>query len=514
MAQKYPVGLQDFSEIRTGRYVYVDKTLFAHKLIDQGKYYFLSRPRRFGKSLFISTMDYLFKGHKEVFEGLYIYDKWDWTKTNPVINISFNNIGHQTLGLEKAIQQSLNETAQEYDCSFSQTAIDQKFKELIETLSAKYGKVVVLIDEYDKPIIDYLGTDEAGMAKAKENRDILKSFYSILKNADPYLKLVFITGVSKFSKVSIFSDLNNLKDLTIDTQFEGICGITQTELESHFVEELVVYDPEKIKKWYNGYSWGGKNEVYNPFSLLNFFSGDGSFKNYWFTSGTPTFLANLSKKYQQYDFESIEIIAAQLDAYDLDRLQLIPIMFQTGYLTVKAYDAEYDLYTLGYPNEEIRRSYLDFLADAYTQSPVESVTILALEIRKALNSCNFDKVERIFNSIFKSIPYQIWQHENEPGGVPHYYHALIHLTFRLLGIYAESEVQSSDGRLDSLVQLENHAYCFEFKLDGSAEVALQQIKDKGYLQPYLHSNKTCIGIGLNFSSATKKVEKLLWEQLL
>jgi Predicted AAA-ATPase/PD-(D/E)XK nuclease superfamily len=508
MARKYPVGIQDFSEVRTGGYVYVDKTHFVYQLIDEGKFYFLSRPRRFGKSLFISTLDYLFKGRKELFEGLYIADKWDWRQTNPIIKISFSNIGHKTMGLEKAIQQTLDRTALQYDINFEQETVDQKFKELIEKLSDRYGKVVVLIDEYDKPIIDYLGTDEAGIAKAIDNRDVLKSFYSILKDADPHLKLVFITGVSKFSRVSIFSDLNNLRELSMDDHFCGICGITPTELETYFSEELNVFDSSKIKKWYNGYHWGLGESVYNPFSLLNFFISGGQFKNYWFETGTPTFLVNLAKKYQKYDYENTKIRAIQLSAYDVERLQIIPLMFQTGYLTIKNYIEEDDIYELGYPNEEVRQSYLEMLADSYTNSQYESVTILATEIRNALRVADMRKVESIFNTIFKSIPYEIWQKENE-----HYYHAIIHLTFRLLGIYAESQVQTSDGRIDAIVQLNDYVYAFEFKLDGSAAEALQQIKEKGYLMPYQNQGKKCIGIGLNFSKENKKVEKMLWEEM-
>ena len=506
MPQKYPVSLQDFDKIRSQNYVYVDKTKYVWQLAMDGGYYFLSRPRRFGKSLFVTTMEYLFAGRKELFEGLYIADKWDWSKINPVIKISFSNISHKEKGLSQSINDSLDSTAKAYDIRLEENTNSSKFKELIEKLSQKAGKVVVLIDEYDKPIIDYLGEDTP---KAIENRNILKSFYSILKDADPFLKLVFITGVSKFSKVSIFSDLNNLKDISIDTNYESICGINQAELSQQFAEELTIYDPQKIKQWYNGYSWGGKDQVYNPFSLLSFFSGDSQFKNYWFASGTPTFLTNLSKKYQQYDFESLKIDATQLDAYDIEQLQIIPLMFQTGYLTIKNYDVEDGLYTLGYPNEEVRKSYLGFLANAYMASPVDSVTVLATEIRNALRIVDLKKVESIFNTIFKSIPYQIWQNENE-----HYYHALIHLTFRLLGIYVESEVQSADGRLDALVRLEKQVYCFEFKLDGSATIALQQIKDKGYLQPYFHQGQVCIGVGVNFSSETKKVEAMIWEEIM
>ncbi len=506
MARKYPVGIQDFSEVRTGGYVYVDKTYFVHKLISEGKFYFLSRPRRFGKSLFVSTLDYLFKGRKELFEGLFITDKWNWTQTNPIIKISFSNISHKEKGLYQAINDSLDKNAKLYNITFTETAISAKFQELIEKLFAQLGPVVVLIDEYDKPIIDYLGTNEAGIAKAIENRDTLKSFYSILKDADPFLKLVFITGVSKFSRVSIFSDLNNLRDISTEAKYSAICGISQPELDQYFQDELAIFDPQKIKKWYNGYSWDGITSIYNPFSLLNFFVSGGQFKNYWFETGTPTFLINLSKQYQKYDFENTKIRPIQLSAYDVERLQIIPLMFQTGYLTIKNYIEEDDIYELDYPNNEVRQSYLEMLADSYANSQYESVTILATEMRNALRVADMRKVESIFNTVFKSIPYEIWQRENE-----HYYHAIVHLTFRLLGIYVDSEVQTSDGRLDALVRLEKYVYCFEFKLDGSASEALQQIKDKGYLIPYQNQGKQCVGIGLNFSKETKKVEKLLWE---
>jgi Predicted AAA-ATPase/PD-(D/E)XK nuclease superfamily len=366
----------------------------------------------------------------------------------------------------------------------------------------------VLIDEYDKPIIDYLGTPQISIAL--ENRDIFKSFYSILKDADPHLELVLITGVSKFSRVSIFSDLNNLTDLTLDKSFNAICGISQQELEANFAKELQETDNEEIRRWYNGYSFGGANTVYNPFSLLHFFRNN-EFKNYWFESGTPTFLINLARQRDLYDFEKISVDSSALSAYDIERVQIIPLMFQTGYLTIKSY--EDGIYELDYPNLEVRQSYLNILSKSYIQDDVLSGTSWANEVKKVLNEGQVEKLEGLFNVLFKSIPYELWQKQNEPGGVPHYYHAIIHLTFRLLGIYIESQVHSSDGRLDALVQTKDYVYCFEFKLNGKADIALKQIKDKGYLTPYLHSGKTCIGIGLNFSKKLKKVEKILWEEM-
>jgi Predicted AAA-ATPase/PD-(D/E)XK nuclease superfamily len=504
MAQRYPVGIQDFSELRTGEYVYVDKTPFIEQLFIHGKFYFLSRPRRFGKSLFISTLDYLFQARKDLFEGLHIYNNWDWSKTNPVIKISFSNIGHKEKGLYRAIDENLDKIARGYGIVFRENVISGKFKELIETLSAEQGKVVVLIDEYDKPIIDFLGTDTA---KAIENREILKSFYSILKDADPHLRLVFITGVSKFARVSIFSDLNNLTDLTIDKSFSGVCGISQEELEHYFVDELTIFDKEEIKKWYNGYSWGGNLSIYNPFSLLHFFRGK-EFKNYWFETGTPTFLVNLSKEQDLYNFEQVRVDDSGLNAYEIENLRLIPLMFQTGYLTIKAQD-DNGFYLLDYPNEEVRQSYLNLLANSYIQNPIDTGRVLANNLQNILKNCELEKLQAFLNSIFKSIPYEIWQRENE-----HFYHAIIHLTFRLLDVYMESQVQTSDGRIDAIVQTNKYVYAFEFKLSGAAKGALRQIKDKNYLLPYLHLGKKCIAIGVNFSKKNKKVQEIIWEEII
>ncbi len=506
MIQKYPVGIQDFEKLRRENFLYVDKTDFVYRMANIGGYYFLSRPRRFGKSLFISTLECLFLAKKELFKGLYIEDKWNWEQTFPIIRISFSNIGHKSLGLKEAIDTRLDEIAKEYGIGLSAKTIDQKFKELIVSLSTSRGKVVVLIDEYDRPIIDYLGEDTA---KAIENRDIMKVFYSILKDADPHLKLVFITGVSKFSRVSIFSDLNNLQDLTTNKFFAGCCGITEQELVSYFAQELEETNKERIKEWYNGYSWDVKTSVYNPYSLLSFFVQGYDFKNYWFDTGTPTFLIRLAKQIHLYDFENRETSLSHLNSYDLERLELIPLMFQTGYLTFKSYDEEGDIYTLGFPNKEVKKSYLEVLLDAVREYPSDQGVVLVNELRKTLLAGNIDKLESILNSLFKSLPYELWQKENE-----HFYHAIIHLAFTLLGVYVQSEVQTSDGRMDALVWMKEYIYCFEFKLDGSAEEALAQIKDKGYLQPFAQEDKKRIAVGINFSTEKKKVEALKWEEIV
>jgi hypothetical protein len=509
MIQKYPVGIQDFGEIRTGGYLYVDKTEFAYKLIEQGKFYFLSRPRRFGKSLLISTLECIFLARRELFKGLFVEDKWNWEQTYPIIRISFSNIGHKYLGLKDAISKRLDEIAEEYSLELSATTIDQKFKELITLLAKNQGKVVVLIDEYDKPIIDYLGEqNETGIIpEAIENRDILKAFYSVLKDADPHLKLVFITGVSKFSRVSIFSDLNNLTDISTSQHFSAICGISEVELETNFVEELKVYDKENIKQWYNGYSWDNIVSVYNPFSLMHFFR-EGRFQNFWFETGTPTFLIKLAEKERLYDFGEVEIGINALSAYDIQKLELIPLMFQTGYLTIKSYNELTRVYTLDYPNLEVKSSYIENLMAAYSHSDLGFGVVYIDKIKQFLERGEVDRIEGILNTIFKSLPYELWQKENE-----HFYHAIVHLTFSLLGVYVQSEIQTSDGRMDALIRMKDYIYCIEFKLDKSADEAIQQIKSKGYLEPFAHENKKRIAIGINFSTEKKKVEELKWEEI-
>lgn len=506
MIQKYPVGIQDFEKIRVENFLYVDKTEFVYNLANIGGYYFLSRPRRFGKSLLISTLESLFLGKKELFGGLFIEDKWDWGVTYPIIRISFSNIGHKYLGLYEAIDKRLGEIASEHQIEYIATTIDQKFKELIEKLSADKGKVVVLIDEYDKPIIDFLGDQTE---KALENRDIMKSFYSVLKDADPHLKFVFITGVSKFSRVSIFSDLNNLQDLTTNKFYSGCCGITQDEFEHSFARELETCNKEEIKNWYNGYTWDGAVSVYNPFSLLSFFAQGNVFRNFWFETGTPTFLVKLAEREHLYDFGKIEISGSALSSYDIQKLELIPLMFQTGYLTIKSYSALGDVYELTYPNNEVRKSYVEVLLTSYSHLNAGFGPVYVDKIRRCLEIGHIEKIEELLNTIFKALPYELWQKENE-----HFYHALVHLSFTLLGIYVQSEVQTSDGRMDALIQMKDYIYCIEFKLDESAELAIDQIKNKGYLEGFALDDRKKIAIGINFSSKTKKVEKLKWEELI
>ena len=503
--QKYPIGLQDFEGIRRNGYVYVDKTQHIHNLLSNAKYYFLSRPRRFGKSLLISTLECVFKGQKELFEGLYIYDKWAFDEY-PLIRISFSNIGYRESGLEKAIHKTLDEIAFKNGLSLSGKTISQKFKELIHALNTKFNRqVVILIDEYDKPIIDYL--DKDNIHKAHENRGVMKTFYSILKDADPYLKLVFITGVSKFSQVSIFSDLNNLYDLTLRRDYNEICGISQTELMEYFPKELEIYDKEKIRLWYNGYRWHVEGaKMYNPFSLLNFFM-DGDYSNYWYATGTPTFLIEKSKKEQFYQLDEVKISSFKLQSFDIDQLETIPILFQTGYLTIVGKEDVRNDFILSYPNKEVKQAYLERLTDHYIDANNYSSKTILDHLLKALKARDEAKLSKAINDAFAHIPYPLWQKENE-----HLYHAIIHLLFSLLGVYIHSKVHTKDGRADAIILFEDNVYCLEFKLDKTAEAAVQQVKGEAYLDAYRNKASYFHTIGINFNSEKKLVDGLIWNE--
>jgi len=504
MKQKLPIGIQSFKEIRENQYLYVDKTEDLFRLTESGKYFFLSRPRRFGKSLTLSTLKSLFQGEKELFDKLWVQDYWDWTKKHPVIHIGFSSIGYKELGLEKAIEIELRKIAKNAAIELEQKGISQLFKELIEKLSQK-NKVVLLIDECDKPIIDYLDD----LPQAKSHQQILKSFYSILKDSDEYIRFLMITGVSKFSKVSIFSELNNLTDLTIHPKFTTLVGYTQAELEKYFEEgfqELIgILAPTRvkllrlIKDWYNGYSWDGENFVYNPFSVLSFF-GAGEFQNFWFTTGTPTFLIKLLKERQIVNLEQVEVDSSAFESYDIESLDTFPLLFQTGYCTIKSKE-EFGLYVLNYPNKEVKESMLRYLIGSFRNDSPARSTPIVIQLRKAFLANDYNKIITIINSLFKSIPSHIFIKEKEA-----YYHSVVFLVFQYLGQFIEAEVNTSDGRIDAVVQTDTHVYILEFKLDESADLAVQQIQEKGYAEKYQSLEKEIVGLGINFSSTTKSVE--------
>jgi hypothetical protein len=507
--KRLPLGVQDFPLMREDNNIYIDKTELIYQLLTEGYSYILTRPRRFGKSLLLSTLKEIFSGSKELFKGLWIEDKWDWTKTNPVVHISFAAAGFKEIGLEAAIDEILNFLAIEHNITLTNKSNASRFKELLQKLQAKQGRVVVLIDEYDKPIIDYIDN----IPQANENRDILRDFYVVLKDNPQYLRFVFITGITKFSKVSIFSALNHLTDISMNDGYATLLGYTQSELESSFKEYMPqamkandMTEPQlldALKFWYNGYSWDGQTRMYNPFSIINFFN-DKSFKNFWFSTGTPTFLTILARQQQFYDLEDIETDQTAFDTFDVENLNAQAVMFQTGYLTVKKFDFRDQIYTLGYPNNEVRKAFLAYMIEAYSFVQVNNVSPTVIKMKRAFEAKDIETVIELINKMFANIPYQIFDGTSEK-----YFHSLIHLLLHYLGTNIESEINTNKGRLDSVVQTPQYIYILEFKFDKSAQTALDDIAKRGYAEKYLHSGKEIIPVGINFSSEKKCIDDWL-----
>ncbi|MBX0311988.1 MAG: AAA family ATPase, partial [Sulfurihydrogenibium sp.] len=396
--KELPIGIQTFEKIINENCYYVDKTPFIKKL-EQGGYYFLSRPRRFGKSLFLDTIKEAFSGNKELFKGLYIYDKWDWNKKHPIIKISFAiGTNNNSEKLKSTISFNLKNVAYDYKINLEEEELNLKFYELIRKLYEKYNeKVVILVDEYDKPILDAIENIEY----AKENREILKDFYSVLKDADPYIKLAFLTGVSRFSKVSIFSGLNQLNDITLDPNFATICGYTQTDLETVFADRIKDFDKEEVRKWYNGYSWLGE-KVYNPFDILLLFDKK-IFRPYWFETGTPTFLIKLFKQNKYYlpELENLEVGEELLSNLDIDDLYVENLLFQTGYLTIKDVIEEPTerIFILSYPNFEVKKSFNSYFLLYFLQDKsIKSKTDIAIKL--ALRDNQIEKLKDILHRFF------------------------------------------------------------------------------------------------------------------
>ncbi len=509
--KKLPIGIQEFSKLRQGGFLYIDKTEFVYNLINSASYYFLSRPRRFGKSLLLNTIKEVFKGNKELFEGLWIYDKIDWEKY-PVIKISFSSVDYFNLGLEKAIDNEMLLLAKQNNIVLEAADFTSKFRELIYTLGEK-KKVVLLIDEYDKPIIDYIDD----IPQADKNRKILKSFYSVIKDSDDYIKFFFVTGVSKFSKVSIFSDLNNLRDITLDKNYATITGYTQNELEHYFPEyiEQVALDYKgvfdniirEIKKWYNGYSWDGVNFVYNPFSILNFFAAR-TFRDYWFSTGTPTFLMKMIKeqKYTVFDLKNKTIFESELDKYMITNISLIPLLFQTGYLTIKKNNLFDMSIVLDFPNAEVERSFTIHLLAELNDGHIDKASSLLYELTQTLRNNETEKFIELINILFKGISYIIADNKEK------YFHSVFYIIVKLLGFHIETEVMTINGRIDAVITTGKYIYIIEFKAGQDAKTAIKQIKEKEYHKKYLSGGKPVTLIGINFDIEKKMINDYLIKQ--
>ena len=514
MSKKLPLGLQDFRKIIENDFKYIDKTEYIYRMVSKPGAYFLSRPRRFGKSITVAVLQELYSGSKELFRGLWIEDKWDWSRKHPVIRLSFTGIGFAESGLPKAMHYQLDKLIREHGLPPANEAnLSAKFEYLIQELG-KVNRVVVLIDEYDAPIIHFLGKD---VVKAHENRETLREFYSVLKNNDPALEFVFLTGVSKFSKVGIFSGLNNLTDLTMQSDYATMLGYTQAELESNFAEEIEAVSIElkmtrtelldKMRLWYNGYRFHVNSEtVYNPVST-NLFFNQKEFDNFWFATGTPTFLINLLKQEGLYDIEHQEHAQLDFDSFDLEDLRAYGLLYQTGYLTIKSRN-EFGLYILDYPNHEVKNSMYAYLLEAFGGVRKGQGLVVAVQLERAFYANDLEQVIRILQAMFKGLPHLL--HEKYPEK---FFHAAIHLLFKYMGLRVQSEVMMSDARADCVVETDVHVYILEFKLDKSAQVALEQIKLKKYHQAYWEKGKKMIGVGVNFSSETKNIEDWVEEEL-
>ncbi len=511
--KKLSLGVQEFKEFQQNDYIYIDKSESYYNLINTLKYCFLSRPRRFGKSLLFNTLAELFSGNKELFQGLWIYDKIEWQEY-PVIQIDLSKTDYKEQGLIPALKSIVQKNASKYNIENIPIGTSKEMLiSLIEMLFEKFNnQVVILIDEYDKPIIDYLGKN---IDLAEENRDTLKNFYSVIKPMDKYLKFVLLTGVSKFSKVSIFSDLNNLSDLSQDDKYAYLLGYTAAEIENNYGDYLnIIQDKmqisrieimQSIKEWYNGYSWNGKDFVYNPYSLLNFLHYE-SFKNYWFDSGTPTFLVDFIKQnlIDPQELNQSMVTDSFFNKFDLRDIDITSLMFQTGYLTIREKDNN-DIYYLDYPNKEVRISFYKHLLEVYNYSNLSKNDTLVVRIMNAFKQKNIEELIQHFKSLFASIPYEIFLKDYEA-----YYHSILFIALNLIGVYLKAEVQTNKGRIDAVMETDKYVYILEFKI-GKAETALQQIKDMKYYEKFQSSGKEIILLGIGFNKGDRNICEYLAE---
>jgi hypothetical protein len=512
--KKLPIGIQTFSEIRSEGYYYADKTAFCLKLAQQGKYYFLSRPRRFGKSLLIDTLGELFSGNQALFTGLYVEDKWDWSVQYPVIRISFGGgIIENKADLTNKIQEQLriNQEILHITCQDQSTSVC--FAELVRLTHEKTGqRVVILVDEYDKPILDNLLKPNV----AKEIRDGLRNFYSVIKDCDAHIKFAMLTGVSKFSKVSLFSGLNNLNDITVDAPYSAICGYTDEDLDTVFAPELVGLDKNQIRHWYNGYNWTGKS-VYNPFDVLLLFE-KRQFKAHWFETGSPTFLIDLlaQRGFFTPDLAQRQTSLELLSAFDVEKISSEALLFQTGYLTISHLEEplpNYWIYVLGYPNHEVETSLNAALLGAFGLDEQKALHN-RLSLLKQLKSNEFGQMQTLFTAFFASIPHD-WYRNNPIAQYEGYYASVFYSYFAALGLDIILEDTTNQGRIDMTVKFNEQVYLFEFKVvelvpDGKA---LQQLQDRGYADKYRSLRQPIHLIGVEFSKESRSVVGFEWLSL-
>ena len=504
--RRLPIGIQTFRKIREQDCYYVDKTPHIRRLLSHGTHYFLSRPRRFGKSLFLDTLKELFEGNEALFEGLDIRDKWDWSVRHPVLNLSFGGGNFKEPGyVEANLMEQLAAAERRAGVVVQYGTAAGRFSSLIEALHRQAGHpVAVLIDEYDKPILDALEVPEI----ARANRDFLRGLYAVVKDSDAHIRFSFITGVSKFSKVSLFSGLNNLQDLTLDGRYSAICGYTESDLDVVFAPELPGLDRDDIRDWYNGYSWSGQNKVYNPFDILLLFDSR-RFGAYWFETGTPKFLVDMLFKRQVSSVTLDDMVGSSdlLSTFDVDEMATEALLFQTGYLTITGTEdlGGELLYRLGYPNREVRqslnRSLLRHLVRDSSRQMANSVRLYRL-----LEANDFAGLERLFHTFFAGIPYD-WYTNNDIANYEGYYASVVYSYFAALGLDITVEDSSSHGRLDMAVRFSGNVYLFEFKVVEFAQAgaAMAQLKAKRYADKYRAAGQPIYLIGVEFSKESRNL---------
>lgn len=513
--QKLPIGIQTFSEIREDNHLYVDKTAHILNLFESGKYYFLSRPRRFGKSLFISTLQAVFEGRRELFTGLYIHDQWDWETTYPVIKLSFAGVARTVGDMKEDIFNILknNEERLHITCP-ERHDIGGCLQTLIEGAARKYQqKVVILVDEYDKLILDNL--DQIEMAE--EAREILKDLYTTIKGCDEFIKFAFLTGVSKFAKVSIFSGLNNLEDISLDKKYGAICGYTENDLKTVFARRLQGADMDKVREWYNGFNFLGEH-VYNPYDILLFIKNDFLFKNYWFATGTPTFLIKLIKENDYYlpALTDLWLNDAAMESFDIENIKLEPILFQAGYMTIKEVRelpfGGYE-YRLNTPNKEVAISLHDAIIQYLTNET--RFTRTKSSLYQALDKGDLNLFADTLKSLFTSIPYNNYVN-NTISSYEGYFASVLYVYLASLGLEIIGEDVTNRGRIDLTLKLGENIYILEFKVDGDGREkgsGIKQIKEKNYPQKYLHEGKNIYLIGIDFSAEEKNITDFAYEKL-
>ena len=533
--RKLPLGVQSFKDLREKGFLYVDKTAYLFRLANSSKVYFLSRPRRFGKSLFLSTLAAYFRGQKELFKGLYVEkaeeeqaaqeNRTAW-QAYPVLYLDFNTENYNDeKSMHTILHTHLVQWEKQYEADTSEQTFSSRFKGIIRRAYQQTGKqVVILVDEYDKPLLQTMGVNEE---LNEHYRNTLKAFYSVIKTCDEYIRFAFLTGVTKFSKISIFSDLNNLKDISLHESYAGMCGITQKELETNFQPEVqALAEKQKLdypqalaalKQWYDGYLFHPAGEgMYNPYSILNAFD-DKEIKSYWFGTGTPTFLVNFLKEAHYYIPNldgNVELDEEGLQTYRAVAQDALPILFQAGYLTIKEYISDLRLYRLGFPNNEVRYGFLHNLLPAYSDIPFGQTGVWVGRFIQDIRKGNVDEFMERMQAIISSIPYDDFPKEKLKLREQNYQTA-VYLVFALMGQFVQTEVHSAKGRADCVVVVADSVYIFEFKLssNGSAEDALAQIKRNGYAEQYKTDGKKIVLVGSSFDEEKRTIKDWKTEML-